>query len=187
LGLDPTEAARQLRERFEKAGLDAKGVVFTHPLSTPGGNQEMLCVSEQGLYEVIFSSTKPEAIRFRAWVTGEVLPSIRKTGGYQIPATEWQRLTDHMIQKMDNFFHRADPRIRELDHRHLDGWKELMLEWAEEAKREKWEALGKLAVVRDAYNDLLKDDFAAGRLIEQEERRWRLPARKGYLDSRTGS
>jgi prophage antirepressor-like protein len=39
-------------------------------------------ISESGLYSVILRSDKPEARRFRKWVTSEVLPSIRKTGGY---------------------------------------------------------------------------------------------------------
>ena len=45
----------------------------------------MLTVSESGLYSLIFTSRKPEAKRFRKWIASEVLPSIRKTGGYQIP------------------------------------------------------------------------------------------------------
>ncbi|MGE4292377.1 MAG: BRO family protein [Desulfovibrio sp.] len=49
---------------------------------TPGGPQKMACVSESGLYSLIFTSRKPEARRFRKWVTSEVLPSIRRTGGY---------------------------------------------------------------------------------------------------------
>lgn len=43
-------------------------------------------ISESGLYELIFRSSKPEAKRFRKWVTSEVLPQIRKTGGYVAPA-----------------------------------------------------------------------------------------------------
>lgn len=43
-------------------------------------------VSESGLYELIFRSTKPEAKRLRKWVTSEVLPQIRRTGGYGSPA-----------------------------------------------------------------------------------------------------
>lgn len=58
---------------------DEKGVTITH---TPGGPQEMAIVSESGLYALIFRSRKPTAIRFRKWVTSEVLPAIRKTGGY---------------------------------------------------------------------------------------------------------
>jgi len=41
-----------------------------------------LHVSESGLYALIFKSRKPEAKRFRLWVTSEVLPSIRRTGAY---------------------------------------------------------------------------------------------------------
>lgn len=51
---------------------------------TPGGLQEVRAVNESGLYALIFTSRKPEAQRFRRWVTGEVLPSIRKTGGYSM-------------------------------------------------------------------------------------------------------
>lgn len=43
---------------------------------------EMICINESGLYSVILRSDKPEAKPFRKWVTSEVLPTIRKTGGY---------------------------------------------------------------------------------------------------------
>ena len=43
----------------------------------------MICVNESGLYSVILRSDKPEAKKFRKWVTSEVLPAIRKTGSYQ--------------------------------------------------------------------------------------------------------
>lgn len=49
---------------------------------TPGGQQQVRVVSEAGLYSLILTSRKPEAKRFKRWVTHEVLPSIRKTGGY---------------------------------------------------------------------------------------------------------
>ena len=44
--------------------------------------QQALFVNEDGLYDVILDSRKPEAKAFRKWITSEVLPSIRKTGGY---------------------------------------------------------------------------------------------------------
>ena len=59
---------------------DEKGA---ESISTPGGNQTMLCVNESGLYHLIFNSRKAQAMKFRKWVTGEVLPAIRKAGRYE--------------------------------------------------------------------------------------------------------
>ena len=60
----------------------AKGLVSTQPLSTRGGTQMANFVNEDGLYDVILDSRKPSARAFRKWVTSEVLPQIRRTGGY---------------------------------------------------------------------------------------------------------
>lgn len=62
-----------------------EGVSSTHTLQTTGGPQQVTVINEDGLYDVILDSRKPQAKRFRKWVTSEVLPSIRKTGGYSIP------------------------------------------------------------------------------------------------------
>ena len=51
-------------------------------VDTPGGKQEMRALTESGLYTLIIRSDKQEAKPFRKWVTSEVLPAIRKTGGY---------------------------------------------------------------------------------------------------------
>ena len=47
-----------------------------------GGKQEMTIINESGLYSLILSSKLPKAKEFKRWVTSEVLPSIRKNGGY---------------------------------------------------------------------------------------------------------
>lgn len=60
----------------------SKEVISTYPLETTGGIQQMLFVNEDGMYDVILDSRKQEAKAFRKWITSEVLPSIRKTGGY---------------------------------------------------------------------------------------------------------
>ncbi len=54
-------------------------------LSTPGGNQKVIFINESGLYSLILSSKLPQAKAFKRWVTSEVLPSIRKTGRYELP------------------------------------------------------------------------------------------------------
>lgn len=56
-----------------------KGVTNCYTL---GGNQNMTIINESGLYSLILSSRLPTAKKFKHWVTSEVLPSIRKTGGY---------------------------------------------------------------------------------------------------------
>lgn len=50
-----------------------------------GRQGEVNIVNEYGLYNLILTSRKPEAKKFKRWITHEVIPSIRKTGGYQIP------------------------------------------------------------------------------------------------------
>jgi prophage antirepressor-like protein len=63
---------------------DEKGV---RSMDTPGGRQDLAVINESGLYSLILTSRKPEAKRFKRWVTHEVLPSIRKTGSYAVPSS----------------------------------------------------------------------------------------------------
>ena len=67
---------------------DEKGVAN---LYTPGGFQKMSVLNESGLYHLIFVSRKPEAKAIRRWVTGTVLPSIRRTGSYTTGQQEERR------------------------------------------------------------------------------------------------
>lgn len=75
LGLTKVDRALARLKPEEKA---------THLMSTPGGMQMMSAVTESGLYRLIFRSDKPEAQHFQAWVFEDVLPSIRKTGRYDV-------------------------------------------------------------------------------------------------------
>ena len=70
---------------------DEKGV---RQMDTPGGKQEMSIINESGLYNVILRSDKPEAKPFRKWVTSEVLPTIRRHGGYMTPDTLEKAMQD---------------------------------------------------------------------------------------------
>ncbi len=58
-------------------------------------------INESGLYAVILRSDKPQAKPFRKWVTSEVLPSIRKTGGYQIKPTDELRQKNILIREQN--------------------------------------------------------------------------------------
>lgn len=63
----------------KKVDLEDRGV---SKMATPSGVQEMTIINESGLYSLILSSKLPEAKQFKRWVTSEVLPSIRRDGGY---------------------------------------------------------------------------------------------------------
>lgn len=62
--------------------LEEDEVSLTHLTDSIGRKQETTIINESGLYSVILRSDKPQAKPFRKWVTGEVLPSIRKHGAY---------------------------------------------------------------------------------------------------------
>ena len=72
----PTDAIRK-RVDDEDRGISK--------METPSGIQEMTIINESGLYSLIFGSKLESAKKFKHWVTSEVLPQIRKTGGYGMP------------------------------------------------------------------------------------------------------
>ena len=61
--------------------LEDKGV---NEMGTPGGTQKAIFINESGLYSLIIGSKLESARKFKRWVTREVLPSIRKHGGYMV-------------------------------------------------------------------------------------------------------
>ena len=74
--------------------LDGDALSTAEVTDSLGRHQTATTASEAGLYEVIFMSRKPEAKQFRRWVTHEVIPSIRKRGGYLTPEAIEKTLTD---------------------------------------------------------------------------------------------
>lgn len=57
-------------------------------VNTPSGAQKMVCVTEPGFYKLVMRSRKPEAKAFQRWVTHEVLPALRRDGGYMVARDE---------------------------------------------------------------------------------------------------
>jgi prophage antirepressor-like protein len=81
-----------------KTRLKAEGII-TNYTPTKSGTQQMLFIDEPNLYRCIFQSRKKEAEAFQDWVVEEVLPTIRKTGGY-IPADEGESEADIMAKAL---------------------------------------------------------------------------------------
>lgn len=88
-----------------------------YPILTKGGTQEMTLINESGLYSLILSSKLPQAKEFKRWVTKEVLPSIRRTGGYKVPSSPMEAL-----QLMFDVQKEQDQKIEKVDQRvtHLE-------------------------------------------------------------------
>lgn len=78
--------------------------------STPGGSQKTTIINESGLYSLILSSKLPKAKDFKHWVTSEILPSVRKHGGYV--AGQEEMSSEELLAKAVLF---ANSRIQELE------------------------------------------------------------------------
>ena len=77
-------------------------------ITTPSrGNQTVTVINESGVYALVFGSKLPRAKEFKHWVTSEVLPSIRKTGGYKMPTTP-EEMIDLLLQNSSNANKRID-------------------------------------------------------------------------------
>jgi prophage antirepressor-like protein len=70
-------------QALDRLDADERG---TCSVGTPSGDQDMIVVSEPGVFRLIFTSRKPQAERFKRWLAHEVLPQIRRTGRYGAPA-----------------------------------------------------------------------------------------------------
>lgn len=120
--VNPTDALNKGLEDFERARLNL------------GRQGETNIISESGFYTLVLRSRKPIAKPFRLWVTQEVLPQIRKTGGY-IPIKEFEpdelimaravQIANETIKHKDEIIANQKKRIKSLEETEKD-WKLLM-------------------------------------------------------------
>ena len=87
LGRDITEAlgyqngSRDIDRHVDREDITTEQIVLS------GQRREVILINESGLYSLIMGSRLPNARKFKRWVTSEVLPQIRRTGGYHLPQT----------------------------------------------------------------------------------------------------
>lgn len=87
--------ASDLSRRIEE---EDKG---TQKVSTPSGMQDMTVINESGMYSAILGSNLPNAKKFKHWITSEVLPSIRKTGIYNLPQISYAESLRLLADKVE--------------------------------------------------------------------------------------
>lgn len=77
------------------------------------GNPEKTVVNEPGLYSLVLGSRKPEAKAFKRWITHEVIPAIRKTGGYHVPQSPEEQMAQGLLAAQ-KLLAEKDKRIEEM-------------------------------------------------------------------------
>lgn len=141
-------------------------------------------VNEAGLYSLIFKSRKPEAKAFKRWVTHEVLPTIRKHGGYLTPDKIEEALTDpDTIIQLAQTLKREQARHKELEAQaEKDAPKVLFADTV--ATAETSILVGQLAKILNnngmkvGQNRLFKDLRARGYLSRRQGCDWNMPTQK---------
>jgi len=92
------DAVNEIGKKLKTAGAKDVGITDTL-IQTAGGKQKATIINEQIFYELVFNSRKQKAVLFRAWVTGEVLPSIRKHGFYRADGKMIRRVETDAIKE----------------------------------------------------------------------------------------
>ena len=132
----PTDAVRK------RVDPDDRGVA---KMETPSGAQEMTIINESGLYSLILSSKLPKAKEFKRWVTAEVLPAIRKTGGY----------VNDTAQFVESYFGQLEPSQKHALAMMFDESKRMSAQLKEQAPKVLF-----ANAVETAHNSILIGDLA---------------------------
>lgn len=132
----PTDAVRK------RVDPDDRGVA---KMETPSGAQEMTIINESGLYSLILSSKLPKAKEFKRWVTAEVLPAIRKTGGY----------VNDTVQFVESYFGQLEPNQKHALTMMFDESKRMSAQLKEQAPKVLF-----ANAVETAHNSILIGDLA---------------------------
>ena len=176
LGLADTHTALRTLDEDEKG---------RQILPTLGEEQDMSVINESGLYTLVMRSNKPEAKKFRTWVTSEVLPSIRKTGMYATPAKVEDILNnlDVFIETLKAFKAEREKRIELEAKAELDAPKVLFADSV--AASETSILIGDLAKlikqngVNIGQNKLFEFLRSNGWLISRKGTSYNMPSQKG--------
>lgn len=120
--------------RMAKNRLDNEDVSLTDIQDARGHAQKTSVINEPGLYSVILRSDKPEAKAFKRWVTHDILPAIRKSGGYQLPHMTTAEIVAQLAQvnvdlekRIDNIEQKmAEPKALPVAQPQAGDWKDSM-------------------------------------------------------------
>ncbi|MEV8167374.1 phage antirepressor KilAC domain-containing protein [Microbacterium paraoxydans] len=152
-------------------------------ISSGGQRRAVTIVSESGMYEVVIRSDKPEARRFRWWVTHEVIPAIRRTGTYAVETPE--QLMARAVVQAQEIIARKDEQIAALAPM-AEAWEDIADAGTDYAVRDVAPMLSR-AGIETGPQRLFEKLRALGWIYRGEKGRWTPYARAvdaGYLKVR---
>lgn len=152
-------------------------------ISSGGQRRAVTIVSESGMYEVVIRSDKPDARRFRWWITHEVIPAIRRTGTYSVESPE--QLMARAVVQAQEIIARKDEQIAVLAPR-AEAWDELAEAGTDYAVRDVAPMLSR-AGIETGPQRLFETLHELGWIYRGEKRRWTPYARAvdaGFLKVR---
>jgi anti-repressor protein len=152
-------------------------------ISSGGQRRSVTVVSESGMYEVVIRSDKPEARRFRWWVTHEVVPSIRRTGSYAVETPE--QLMARAVVQAQEIIARKDEQIAVLAPM-AEAWEEIADAGTDYAVRDVAPMLSR-AGIETGPQRLFETLHELGWIYRGEKQRWTPYAKAvdaGYLKVR---
>ncbi|MFJ2502581.1 phage antirepressor KilAC domain-containing protein [Microbacterium sp. NPDC087592] len=152
-------------------------------ISSGGQRRAVTIVSESGMYEVVIRSDKPEARRFRWWVTHEVIPAIRRTGSYAVETPE--QLMARAVLNAQEIIARKDEQIAVLVPM-AEAWEEIADAGTDYAVRDVAPMLSR-AGIETGPQRLFETLHELGWIYRGEKQRWTPYAKAvdaGYLKVR---
>jgi prophage antirepressor-like protein len=163
------------------ARVDPDALSQAEVIDAMGRPQVARVVNESGLYEVAIRSDKPEALRFRRWITSDVLPSIRRTGAYVVPESPEVAMARAVMQAQQIIASR-DAAITELTPR-AEAWDEMASAEGDYSVGDAAKVLVR-AGVQTGPQRLFEQLAGLGWVFRGHDRRWRAYASavdSGYL------
>lgn len=137
-------------------------------ISSGGQRRSVTIVSESGMYEVVIRSDKPEARRFRWWVTHEVIPAIRRTGTYAVETPE--QLMARAVVQAQEIIARKDEQIAALAPM-AEAWEEIADAGTDYAVRDVAPMLSR-AGIETGPQRLFETLHELGWIYRGEKQRW---------------
>ena len=103
-----TNTAKAIRDHVDEEDKLTERIVLS------GQNREAIFINESGLYSLVLSSKLPSAKKFKRWVTSEVLPTLRKTGQYQVKELSGSELMAKALIEAQSVLAAKDKQIEEM-------------------------------------------------------------------------